>query len=117
MSFTLCSSYAIVINAGSNINSDAAASAAILELFSNEAEGYICSATRYDWITNYSSYSGYILNNLADCAACIAATKLIGYDMDSVGRASAGDRINILYDRAGRCIDFLKAIKKPEDNK
>jgi hypothetical protein len=31
-------------------------------------------------------------------------------------RGEAEDLINILYDRAGRIIEYLKVYKKPEEN-
>ena len=115
MSFTLCSSAAIVIKAGANASSTAKASGAILQQFSDEAEDFINAATRYDWVTNWGSASGSLVANaVADATACIAATSLIAYDM-SAYKSINENLINVLYDRAGRVIEYLKAYKKPEE--
>jgi len=120
MSFTLCTSGAIVIKAGAQVNSDAATSGAILAQYCDEAEAYICGALRNDVIKNYSTISkstSYAVSLLSDAASSIAATSLVSYEMTGYGgRSFAEDLINILYDRAGRIIPFLKELIKPEDN-
>ena len=116
MSFTLCTSYAIIRNAGVNSNSDLQASGAYMEQISEEAEGFVCMSTRYDWITNYTALENWIKYNLADAASCIAATKLVAHDMGGyTSRGEAESLINILYDRAGRILGMLKTFKKPEE--
>lgn len=108
MSFKLCSSGAIVIRAGANVNSDASASGAILEQFSNEAEGYVNATTRYDWVTNYTSIGAEFKPMLATATSCLAAADLIAYDMGGyTGRGEAESMINILYDRATRALTKL----------
>lgn len=118
MTYTLCSSAAIVIKAGSNVSSSAKASDAIIQQFASEAESFINAATRYDWVTNWGTASGSLVaNSVSDATACIAATSLISYDMSGyTSRSEAEDIINILYDRAGRVIEYLKVYKKPEEN-
>lgn len=112
MSFTLCTSGAIVIRGGAGVSTDASTSAAILEQFSDDAEGYINTTTRFDWITNYASVKANFKPMLAVAASCLAAADLIAYDMSGyTGRGEAEDMINILYDRA------QKAISKITDDK
>ena len=113
MTFTFCSSGAIVQKAGNNANSTAVASSAILEQASNDAEGFICTATRYDWITNYSSIASFAKLCLADAASNLGAKDIIGYDMESIGRLEASARINLKHDRALDCINLLKNYKRP----
>jgi len=117
MSFTFCSSEAIVTAAGDNVNSIAAASYAVLSQYSNDAEGTICMATRYDWITNYPSESSYAKLTLANAASAYGGIKLINYNMAGIGRVEAESRINVLYDAFLYCVKILKAYKKPEDSK
>lgn len=117
MSFALCTSGAIVIKAGSNVNSAAAASSALLQQYSNEAEAFICTATKYDWVANIAGVPANFKPVLADAAASIAAQSLIAYNMSGYsGRAEAEDMVNILYDRGNKIIEYLKLIKKPEVN-
>lgn len=112
MSFTLCTSGAIVIKAGAGVASGASISPSILEQFSNEAEGFINSATRYDWVTNYASVGSNYKPILADVASCLAACYLIAYDMSGyTSRGEAESLINVLHDKAIRIIEILRDDK------
>jgi hypothetical protein len=117
MSFTFCTSGAIVYKAGLNVNANASTSGAILSQFSDEAEADICTATRTDFIANYANVPTNFKPTLADAAACLAAISLIAYDMSGYsGRGEAEDLINVLYDRSNYCISILKNIKMPDKN-
>jgi len=112
MSFLFCTSGAIVIKAGRYPSDTAAASAAILQQFSDDAEGYINAITRYDWIANYSSVSTNFKQVLADAASCLAGAYIIAYDMSGyTSRGEAESMINILYDRAAKAIEALRDEK------
>jgi len=112
MSFTLCTSGAIVTKAGANVSSTAAASAAILEQFCDEAEGRICAETRYDWVANIGSIGTNFKPALADACSSLAAVKLIAYDMSGyTGRGEAEDMININFDLAQKALKFLTEDK------
>jgi len=116
MSFTLCTSGAIVIRAGHGVSSDASTSGAILEQFSDEAEGYINTATRFDWTADYSNVSTNFKPVLATASSCLAAVDLISYDMtDYNTRGEAESMINILYDRAQKAIDILEKKENQEE--
>jgi hypothetical protein len=118
MSFTLCTSEAIITKAGKNASSTAITSSAILQQFSNEAESFICMATRYDWVGNYSAIVSYAKYILGDAASCIAGNQIMNYDPSGyTGRGEYEDMININYDKAGRIIEYLKKYKFPEDTK
>ena len=112
MSFTLCTSGAIVIKAGINVSDTASTSGAILEQFSNDAEGYINGITRYDWVANYNLIGTNFKTLLADASSCLAASYLIAYDMSGyTSRGEAESLINILYDRAFKAVEALKDEK------
>lgn len=112
MSFTLCTSSAIVIKAGKNVDTTGAASSAILEQFSDEAEGFINGTTRYDWVANYSKIGTNYKPILADAASALAGSYLVAYDMSGyTNRGEAEDVINILHDRATRAIAILREDK------
>ena len=111
MSFTLCTSGAIVIKAGKNVSSSAV-SGAILEQFSDEAEGFINAVTRYDWVANYSKVGANYKPILADAVSALAGSYMVAYDMSGyTNRGEAEDVINILHDRASRAIAILKEDK------
>ena len=108
MSFTLCSSGAIVIKAGVDVSTSAATSAAILEQFSNEAEGRLIAETRYDWIANIAKVKTNFKPVLADATSAYAAGMLISYDMSGyVNRGYAEDLINMNMDRFQKAVKFL----------
>jgi hypothetical protein len=112
MSFTLCTSGAIVNRAGLYVNPNAKVSGAILEQFSDDAEGYINGATRYDWVANYSSVGTNFKNMLATAASCLAAIDLISYDKSGyTNLAEADNMVNVLYDRAMNAIKYLADSK------
>jgi len=112
MSFILCTSGAIVNKAGINVSSYASTSGAILEQFSNEAEGYICALTRFDWVGNYATISANFKPVLAEAAASIGGAALIAYDMSGyTTRGEAESMINVLYDRSMKAIEALKDSK------
>lgn len=116
MTFELCTSGAIVTAAGANVNTTAAASSAILTLCYNAGIGFINLATRYDWATNWGSASGScVALSVSDAVASIAATSLLAYDLSGYKTVNE-DLVNVLYDRAGRIIEYLKVYKKPEVN-
>jgi len=80
MSWELASSHAIVTRAGFHVNSDAAASAAILEEISSGAMAQVCEACDYDFITNEKSIDRQIIQDVRKAVACLAANDLVAYD-------------------------------------
>lgn len=116
MSYTYCTSGAIINKAGANINTTAAASSAIIQQFCDNAEGYVNVAIRYDFVANSAAISTNFKPMLAEVISSLAAIDLISYDMEAVGRIEAQARINVLYDKVYNGLQFLKLIKKPEVN-
>jgi len=112
MSFTLCISGAIVSHAGRWVNSDASISGVLLSQFSDEAEGFICANTKYDWITNYALVPASYKPVLAAASSNLAAIDLIKWDTSGYpDRGTAEDLINVCHDKASRAITFLKDNK------
>lgn len=81
MSFTVCSSYAIVRKAGVSVNSSLAASLAFLAQISDEAEALINATARIDLIANYSSLNSTTRNILGAIASSWGGNQLIMADM------------------------------------
>lgn len=120
MSYTYCSSAAIITRAGAKVNSTIALSDSVISQFCDNAEAFINSATRYDWTaasaTITASYP-HFKPILSDAISSLAAIDMITYDPSGYSSISESENIiNVLYDRVGRCIEFLKVIKKPEVN-
>ena len=115
MSFTLCTSGAIVQKAGAYVNSTAAASGALLSAFSDQAEGLICSETRWDFVTNYSSVNTMVKLALQDCCSSLAAIQLINYDMSGyTSKAEAQTMLDVLSSNAQK---HLSNLKNADSNK
>ena len=112
MSFTLCTSDAIVQKAGANVNSLARASGGLLQQFCDEAEGFVCASTRIDWVSQYASVPASFKPILADAVSSQAAIPLISFNMSGyTNRGEAEDMININHDKAVRAIGVLSEDK------
>jgi hypothetical protein len=115
MSFTLCSSGAIVRKAGLYVNSTAAASLALLTDYYDEAEGFIVAETRRDWVTYYSDVASGAKLLLADCCSDLAAIKLITYDMSGyTSLGEAGLMLDTIKTNANEALKTLKDFKSNE---
>jgi len=115
MSFTLCTSGAIVTKAGEDVNQTAAASGAILEQLSEDAEGYINVMTGYDWVANYASIGANWKFALSHACSCLGGAGLVDYDKASyIGLGFAEDKINLLINRADKLISRLKEDRVKE---
>lgn len=115
MAFTLCSSGAIVVKAGKDINEAVQGNAVFLRAISEDAEGMICTTARYNFVSNYpairaaSSFAEFFLANLA---SDLAAQKLIAYDVSGFpGKSYADNLINILNADAARGLRMLEDKK------
>jgi hypothetical protein len=115
MAFTFCSSGAMVRKAGANVDSNAAASGALLLEFSDEVEGYIIAETRKSYVTNFSSLNEGIKNALKDVASDLGAMKLIAYNMANyTSRMEAQTMLDVLRDNANKNIAALKDAKSSD---
>ena len=109
MSFTLCTSGAIVAKAGANVNSAAALSGTLLQQYCDEAEGIVCAATLFDWVANYATVGANYKGALTTAVSALGGNKLIAYDMSGyTGRGEAEDMINLNYTEAANAINVLK---------
>jgi hypothetical protein len=109
MSFTLCTSGAIIHKAGANVNVNAAASGALLAEWCDAAEGFIVTETRREWVTQYASLSTGVKGMLADVCSSLAATNLVNYDMSGyTSRQEATTILDVLRDNFTRGLSALK---------
>jgi len=115
MAFTLCSSGAIVLKAGKNVNTEIAASGAFLAQINEDAEALVCAVSRYDWITNYGSLNASSKPFLAEVVSNLAAPHLISYDMSGWDNVvEAEDAIIVLRDAALRGLSIIRDEKTVE---
>lgn len=112
MSFTLCTSQAIVTKAGVNVNAKASVSGMILEQFSDEAEATTSAMSRYDWVTNFATANANTKLILSDVASSLGAINLINYDMSGyTSRSEAETMLDVLRDNAMRGLSLIRDQK------
>lgn len=93
---------------GANANTTANAETYI-NSFMTQAESYINVITNYNWSDVYSSLNVDVKGILKEAASNIAATYVINYDLTGFfSESEAQLRINYLWARAEKCIQFLK---------
>lgn len=107
---TLCINADVLKKVGSKANSTASAEA-YTNIYIKEAEGFICTITRYDWVTNYASVSAIGKEILRDATSSYAALDVISYDLGAYGSLrNAETLLDINLD------NFLRAIKLLKEN-
>lgn len=106
---TMCTSYAVMRKAGVNANTSLTGSAAWMESFINQAEGFINSATKVDYLGSWSSLSSGAKYILEDTASSLAAIPVINYDMSGYTTIPTAVAMqNVLWAVASRNISLLK---------
>ena len=76
---TLCVREDVMKFAGAKANSTATAEA-YTNIYIKMAEGYVCTASRYDWVSSYASVSSIGKELLRNATAAWAAIMAIEYD-------------------------------------
>lgn len=100
MSFTLCTSGQIIVKAGKWASSTATASGQLIQQFCDEAEGEICAAGRYDFVTNYSALSTKAKDYIQGICAAMAAFAVVDYDTGSFPSIQmATSKLDVLDDK------------------
>ena len=109
MAVTLCTVYEAQMKAGKNV-SVSGGDANFMESFINEAEGYVCMRTRYNWIAAHAGLSAYVKYILRLAVSNLAAMYAIQYDMAGfTTRTEAETMLDVLRD------GFVKAMEVLED--
>src|SRR5574343_1207222 len=93
----LCNNGDVVRKAGAN-SSLSGASETFTNNYIKEAEGFICTSARYDFVTNISGCSVIGQNFLRDVASSLAGIKVINYNMSGyTSRTEAQTMLDINY--------------------
>jgi len=115
MAWTLSTSGACIIKAGTNANSAITASGAALSKWSDEAEGTLNALTRKDWVADYASIKANFKPALDDAVSDIIAIRIINYDMSGyTSRLEAQTMLDVIKDNLNRNLDALKDQKNQE---
>jgi len=105
---TLCTNGNVTYLAGANASATSTAEA-YTNVYIKMIEGELCTASRYDWVTNYASVSSIGKEILRWAAASGAAVYAINYDMSGfTSRQEVLAMVNILW------AAFQKVINKLE---
>mgnify|MGYP007100103105 CR=1 FL=1 len=108
MSWTLCTSGAAILKAGTHANSTIIASGASLAIWSTEAEGRIEAETRRTWVANYSTLLSGAKGILADVCSSLIAMNIIAYDTTGYLTREADTLLNVNDEKASRGLAILK---------
>lgn len=108
---TLCGQTNVAKLAGANASTTSVAEA-YTNVYIKMAEGKICTACRYDVVTNYASLSTIAKEFFRNVAASYAAVMVINYNMAGfTDRQEAMSMINILWAM------YAEGIKSLSDDK
>lgn len=108
MSWTLCTSGAAILKAGTHANSTIIASGASLAIWSTEAEGRIEAETRRTWVDNYSGLSTGIKGVLGDVCSSLIAMNIISYDTTGYLTREADTLLNVNDEKISRGLTILR---------
>ena len=109
MSFTFCTSGAIVAKAGEYADTSVTTSGGLLAQFSDEAEATINATARYDFTTNWASLDANAKPFLSRIAAALAAIDCIVYNVASFPLSrQAETQLDVLDEQAGKGLSMLK---------
>jgi hypothetical protein len=108
MSWTLTTSGACVLKAGTHANSTIAASGAALLKWSDDAEGYIEATTRKKWVDGYSGLDTGIKGILSDIVSSKVAMAIIAYDTTGYLTREADTLMNFNDDIITKGLGVLK---------
>lgn len=111
MTWTLCTSEAAVLKAGTHANSAIIVSGAPLAVWSLEAEGRIELETRRTWVANHAGLAVGLSGALSDVCSSLIAMKIIGYDTTGYLTREADTLLNVNDDIASAGLKLLKDFK------
>lgn len=115
MSWTLCASGAAITKAGLNRNTDVSMSGAVMDAWSDQAEGVIVARTRKDWVDDYANVDAHVKFILDDVCSSIIAKQIIAYDMSGyTSRAEAQTMLDVQDDVVRSGLKELEDFKSNE---
>lgn len=105
---TLCINADVVKKAGAKASSTAVAEA-YTNVYIKQAEAFVCTQSKYDWVTNYASVSTLGKEFLRDVTSSLAAFYAINYDMSGfTSRTEAQVMLDVLWNGAVELINLLR---------
>ena len=109
--WTFCTSGSAIFKAGENADATAIADATNLAILSSEVQGRIIAETRRDWATTYTSLPSGVKDVLSLCSSAMIANHIIKSNLTGYFPGEAESILNVNYDTANECMEFLKDFK------
>jgi hypothetical protein len=117
MAFKLCSSLAATYKAGSYASGTALGNEALLNSFSNNAEGVLMMKTRKDWSSAYATTPEAIKMAIADAVSCDIGNKIINYDKTGFIKGDAQTTLDVNKDTYDSIVKDLREDQNQKLNK
>lgn len=115
MSWTLTTSGACVQKAGANVDSNITASGALLLAWSNNAEAWLSTITRKDWVADYSSVTTNFKQALSDVVSDMVAMRMVAYNIPNYkNRREAETLLDFLTNEITKKVEVLREDKNKE---
>lgn len=112
MAFTLCTSGAATIKAGTNVSTTILQDATALDKFSDSAEGRIVAETRRDWVDSFASVDTGTKGLLDDVCSSLIALQMIQFDLGSYNsQREAETLLDVQDSTAQRGLKILRDFK------
>lgn len=117
MAFKLCSSLAAIYKAGDSASSNATSSEALLNSFSDAAEGTFCMKTRKDWSSAYATTEEHIKGAIADAVSCDIGNKIVNYGISGYIKGEARLILNVNQNTYDMIVSDLRRDENQKLNK
>lgn len=111
MSWTLSTEAKAIDKAGNHADATIVADSTALAAWSDQAEGWVCSETRRDWVGKYSDVDTQVKNVLDDVVSSKVALNIIAWDTTGYRSREADTLMNLNDGIVTNGIKFLKDFK------
>lgn len=108
MSWTFCTSGQAIVKAGANANSTITASNQALADWSDEIEALICSAIRYDAVTNYGNLTTNGKKLFQMISSSHIAQQIVDYDLGVNGSRKSETILDVQENQVKRGLQLLE---------
>lgn len=106
---TFCTSAAVIMKAGANVNSTASSSGSIISTYINQAECFIVVTCGVNYLDTFSTLNADVKLLLEDVCSSLASMQLISYDMSGyTSRNEAQTMLDVQRDFAERGLALLR---------
>lgn len=107
---TICLSGSVKLKAGANVGT---LTPAQYDEIIGEAEAFVCTASRYDWVSDWATLSGSVAGPIVkEAVSSWAAINAINYDMSGfTSRQEAQVMLDVNWSKVVECVNLLRDDK------